>query len=106
MPRMRFADGVFRIRLVVGVPIRLVEGVTGNGTANSRTFFVGDRRSSALEDLVGDPGHSGAARIEAAAGDLGEEDASRRVKLEGLAADEGRGGRSAMGSWGTTLSSA
>lgn len=87
-------EGVLRIRLVDGVPRRL-EGVTGNGTANSRSFFVGDFEGD-LEARVGEPGGWGVARIEDADGDLGDEEASRRVKFEGFAT-EGRAGKSAIG---------
>lgn len=91
-------EGVLRIRLVDGVPKGVparLEGVAGNGTANSRSFFVGDLVGD-LEARVGEPGGWGAARMDAAAGDLGEEEASRRVKLEGFTA-AGSAGKSAKG---------
>lgn len=53
--RMRFVDGVLRIRFVVGVPKRL-EGVAGKGIANSRSFFVGDLEGERETDRVGEPG--------------------------------------------------
>lgn len=69
-----------------------LEGVIGNGTANSRsTFLVGDFAG----DLKG-LGELGVARIEEEDGDLGEEDANKRVKAEGLAG-VGSGGRFVKG---------
>ncbi len=76
----------------------LLEGVMGKGTANSRRgLFVGDvvddRRGNGL-------GEVGLARIEMEEGSFGEEDASRRVSVEGFA-DVGSGGRFASGTLGT-----
>lgn len=70
----------------------LLEGVTGKGIAKSRRLvgdFVGDRE----DEGVGDPG---VASILEEEGDLGDDEASSRVRVEGFAG-VGRGGRSARG---------
>jgi hypothetical protein len=72
----------------------------GKGMAKSRddeTCLTGDLKGDLLDDLVGDVGDEGVARIVAEAEDLGEDEASRRVSVEGF---EGviSCGRSAM--WG------
>ena len=100
--RRRFVVGVFMIRFVEGVPSRL-EGVTGKGTAKSRSFLLGDLVGERDAYRVGEPGGCGAARIEAEAGDLGEEEASSRVRFDGFATS-GNAGSSAIGIWGTDSS--
>ncbi len=100
--KMRFVEGVFKIRFVVGVPSRL-DGVTGNGIAKSRSFLLGDFVGEREPEGVGEPGRWGAARMAADAGDLGEDDASRRVRFDGFTAS-GRAGSSAIGIWGTDFS--
>lgn len=90
---MVFLEGV-----PAGVLARL-EGVTGKGTANSRGcgFLVGDL----VGDLEGErEGEPGVARMEAEEGDLGEEDARRRVRVEGFWVP-GSWGRPAKGILGT-----
>ena len=100
--RIRLVEGVFNIRFVVGVPRRL-EGVTGKGTANSRSFFVGDFDGEREAEREGDPGGCVAARIEDADGDLGDDEARRRVRFEGFA-EAGKEGKSAVGIRGTDSS--
>lgn len=80
-----------------GVPA-LLEGVIGNGMTKSCAFLVGDLNGERVDDV-------GAARIDAADGDLGEDEASKRVRVEGLLLD-GSGGRSAKGIFGTDISPA
>ncbi len=76
--------------------LALLEGVIGNGTANSRSaLLVGDFAG----DLNG-LGEEGVARMEEAEGDFGEEEARRRVRAEGFAG-VGRGGKVAKGVVGT-----
>lgn len=100
-------EGVFGKTIVFfdGVPT-LLEGVIGNGTANSCGFFVGDQRGSLDGDLDGDEGVGdddlALARMAAEDGDLGEEAASRRVRADGLLV-LGRDGRSAVGRLGTVI---
>ena len=97
--KMRSAEGVLKIRFVVGVP-SILEGVAGNGTAKSRSFLLGDFEGDLEADRVGEPGGCGAARIDEADGDLGDEEARRRVKFDGFWVG-GREGRSAVGIGGT-----
>ncbi len=69
----------------------------GNGIANSRC----GRLEGDLEgDLENGLGEVGVASMEAEEGDLGEEEARRRVRVEGCFG-VGRGGSSAMGMVGT-----
>ena len=89
------------MRSVDGVPCRL-EGVEGKGTAKSRSFLLGDFDGD-LEARVGEPGGCGAARMEEADGDFGDDDARRRVKFEGFAT-EGSAGKSARGICGIAFS--
>lgn len=100
--KMRSAEGVLKIRFVVGVP-SLLEGVAGNGTAKSRSFLLGNFEGDLDAERVGEPGGCGAARIEKADGDLGDEEARRRVKFDGFWVG-GREGRSAVGIGGTRFS--
>ena len=73
----------------------------GNGTAKSFAGdFEGDFDGDLKDDLIKDEGDGGVARIAAEEGDLGDEDARRRVRVEGFVAT-GRGGRLAMGICGT-----
>ena len=75
-----------------GVAVRL-EGVAGKGTPNApRARLTGDLAGD-FENAVGD---GGVARMVADAGDLGEDEASRRVRVEGCFAT-GNGGRIAIG---------
>ena len=93
-----FLEGV-AVRLE-GVPARL-EGVTGKGTAKSRTArFAGDFEG----DLEKGVGEEGVARMEADDGDLGEDEARRRVRVEGCFAT-GKGGRVTIGMGGTSRAS-
>lgn len=87
-------DGVLgnRREPLDGVPA-LLDGVIGNGTANVAGRFVGDLLGEREEDGVGDVG---LARIEAEEGDFGEDEARRRVSLEGFAG-VGNGGKVAIG---------
>lgn len=85
---------------MVGDAVRL-EGVMGNGMAKSpATRLEGDLDGDLDDDLMKDEGDGGVARIETDAGDLGDEDARRRVRVEGFVAT-GKGGRVAMGICGT-----
>jgi hypothetical protein len=85
------------IEFLEGVAVRL-EGVMGNGTANSPTVrFVGDFEG----DFENGEGEEGVARMEAAEGDFGEDEARRRVSVEGCFAT-GRAGRVAIGIGGTS----
>lgn len=78
-----------------------LEGVMGNVMANSfGECLEGDFDGDLKDDLIKDEGDGGVARIAAEAGDLGDEDARRRVRVEGLVAT-GRGGRVAIGICGT-----
>ena len=58
--------------------------------------MVGDLEGERETDRVGEPGGWVAARIEDADGDLGEDEARRRVRFDAFAA-AGREGRSAIG---------
>jgi len=74
----------------------------GNGITNPRCVsgrFIGDLVGDREEDGVGEVG---LARMVAAEGDFGEDEARRRVSLEGFAG-VGRGGNMAMGMFGTGL---
>lgn len=89
-----------------GVP-NLLDGVIGNGTANSCGLFDGDQRGGSLDRVLdGDEGVGdedlALARMDAEDGDLGEEAASRRVRADGLLV-LGRDGRSAVGRLGTVI---
>ena len=100
-------EGVFGKTIVFfeGVPA-LLDGVIGNGTANSCGLFVGDQRGSLDGDLEGDEGVGeddlALARMAAEEGDLGEDAASRRVSADGLLV-LGRAGKSAVGKLGTVI---
>lgn len=100
--RLRRVDGVFGKKIVFfdGVPGTRLEGVTGKGMANVCGFLLGDLLGDLLRDLEGEHEELGEARIDAADGDLGEDDARRRVKPDGL---EGAtsGGSNAIGILGT-----
>lgn len=80
----------FLVGLLVGL-LALLEGVIGKGTANSRGL-VGDLEGDFAKGL----GEVGVARMEADEGDLGEEEASRRVRVEGCLG-VGRGGNWTIG---------
>ena len=58
--------------------------------------MLGDFEGDLDPERVGEPGGWGAARMEDAEGDLGEDEARRRVRFEGFAA-AGSEGRSAIG---------
>ena len=75
--------------------LALLDGVIGKGTANSRSFLVGD---VALDGL----GEEGVARIERAEGDFGEEEASSRVSAEGFVG-AGKGGSRESGILGIAI---
>ena len=84
----------FLVGLLVGLLARL-EGVIGKGTANSRGF-VGNLEGDFAKGL----GEVGVARMEADEGDLGEEEARRRVRVDGCLGI-GRGGSWTIGMRGT-----
>lgn len=82
----------------------MLEGVIGKGIAdprNSAMRFVGDLVGEREKGGVGDVG---LARIEAAEGDFGEDEANNCVSLEGFAG-VGRGGKVVIGIFGVGLSS-
>lgn len=100
--RLRRVEGVEGnvIEFLDGVP-PLLEGVMGNGTANPRNArFAGDIEG----DFRFREGDGGVARMETEDGDLGDEDASRRVSVECCLAT-GKGGRRAIGILGTEAAS-
>jgi hypothetical protein len=82
-----FFDGV-----LVGL-VALLEGVIGKGTAKSRRErLVGDLEGDFAKGL----GEVGVSSIEREEGDLGDEDARRRVSVEGCLG-VGRGGSVTIG---------
>ena len=98
-PRVEGVDGN-GTEFFEGVAVRL-EGVMGKGTANlPKARFTGDLEG----DLEKRDGDGGVARIEAEEGDFGEEDARRRVNVEGCFVT-GKGGSVAIGICGTSRAS-
>ena len=100
--RLRRVEGVEGngMEFLDGVP-PLLEGVVGSGTANPRNArFAGDIEGD-FEERAGD---GGVARMENEDGDLGDEDARRRVRFECFLAT-GKGGRRAIGILGMGLTS-
>ena len=92
--RLRRVDGVEGngTEFLEGVPI-LLDGVMGKGTAKSRNARFAGVFEGDLERREGD---GGVARIEAEEGDLGDEEASKRVSFE-CCLGIGSGGKIAIG---------
>ena len=83
-----------------GVAVRL-DGVIGNGIPKlPKARLTGDLDG----DFMTGVGDEGVARMAAEEGDLGEEEANRRVRVDGLFG-MGNGGRVAIGICGTSIGS-